>query len=90
MNRYTQIDSVLRDHDENGNLTDNGEYLFCFDYKDRLVEVKRKTDQSLVATYAYDCFGRRVEKHVESSQTTTQYYYEGASVIQKKPEKWLP
>jgi len=40
--------------------------------------------------YAYDCFGGRVEKHVESSQTATQYYYEGASVIQKKPEKWLP
>jgi len=40
LNQYTKVGGIDRGYDNNGNLTDNGEYLFCFDHKNRLVEVR--------------------------------------------------
>ena len=84
LNQYTAIEGVQRDHDDNGNLTDDGESRkFYFDYKDRLVKVTdREEPPNIIAEYAYDCFGRRISKTVDS--VTTKFYYEGASVIQER------
>ncbi len=82
VNQYTQVGGVTRTHDNNGNLTDDGTYLFAYDFENRLVEVKLKSTQALVATYRYDALGRRVEKAV-SGGATTRYVLDGQQVIEE-------
>jgi RHS repeat-associated protein len=55
---------VSQSCDANGNLTDNGTYLFAYDYKNHIAQVKLKSTSAVVATYRYDALGRRVEKNV--------------------------
>ena len=49
VNQYTQVGGVNRVHDTNGNLADDGTYLFGYDFENRLVEVRLKANQALVA-----------------------------------------
>lgn len=41
-------------YDRNGNMTGNGTFAFVYDYENRLVEVRKAADNSLVAQYVYD------------------------------------
>ncbi len=82
VNQYTQVGGVTRTHDNNGNLKDDGTYLFQYDFENRLVEVKLKATQAVVATYRYDAIGRRVEKAV-SGGATTRYVLDGQQVIEE-------
>ncbi len=82
VNQYTQVGGVTRTHDNNGNLTDDGTYLFAYDFENRLVEVKLKATQAVIATYRYDALGRRVEKAVTGG-ATTRYVLDGQQVIEE-------
>lgn len=53
-----------RTHDANGNLTQAAGFDYSWDYRNRLVEVRRSSDQVVLARYEYDSFNRRVEKKV--------------------------
>lgn len=67
--------SILSDH--NGNETDDGTYLFKWDYQNRLRNVSRKSDGAIVAVYSYDALGRRMRKVVTNSGAingTTDFY----------------
>ena len=66
LNIYTNVGGTTQGNDANGNLTDNGMFLFEYDYKNLIVRVKKKSDGSTVAEYKYDALGRRVEKDVGS------------------------
>ena len=56
-----------------GNLTDDGEnYLFTYDCRNRIIEVKRKGDSSLKAKYEYDGLNRRVRKVLFDTDGTTE------------------
>ncbi len=52
------------DHDDNGNLINDGTYLFRWDANNRLRTVTRASDNSLIAAYTYDCQNRRHSKEV--------------------------
>lgn len=54
-------------YDDNGDETDDGTYAYTYDAQNRLRTVTRKSDSSLIATYAYDAVGRRVSKVVTNS-----------------------
>ncbi len=82
VNQYTQVGGVTRTHDNNGNLTDDGTYLFQYDFENRLVEVKLKATQAVIATYRYDALGRRVEKAV-SGGATTRYVLDGQEAVEE-------
>ncbi len=82
VNQYTQVGGVTRTHDNNGNLKDDGTYLFAYDFENRLVEVKLKATQAVIATYRYDALGRRVEKAV-SGGATTRYVLDGPQVVEE-------
>ena len=43
LNQYTTVGGTSRTHDNNGNLKDDGTYLFGYDYQNRLVELKNKS-----------------------------------------------
>ena len=67
LNQYTAVGGATRTHDSNGNLIDDGTYKYAYDYKNQIVEIRKKSDSSLVAEYKYDPLGRRVEKDVTGS-----------------------
>src|SRR5260221_35857 len=58
----TNTGSFALQYDHNGNLTDDGFYIYQYDYKNRLVRVTRRPNNTFVARYTYDARGRRVEK----------------------------
>lgn len=66
-------------YDSGGNLTSNGVFTFGYDYKNRLVFVKKASDSSVVAQYVYDALGRRIQKWTPS--TRTDYVYAGENAI---------
>ncbi|PON18907.1 hypothetical protein C2W62_05600 [Candidatus Entotheonella serta] len=66
MNEYDDISGAggPRSHDDNGNLTQANGRIFVYDYRNRLVEVRRQSDRALIARYEYDALNRRVKKFV--------------------------
>ena len=77
LNQYLTTSSddmnTVYSYDANGNLTSNGIFTFTYDYKNRLVWVKKVADSSLVTQYVYDVLGRRVQR--VTSTTRTDYVY---------------
>ena len=82
VNQYTQVGGVNRTHDSNGNLTDDGTYLFGYDFQNRLVRVTNKRTQTVIADYRFDALGRRVEKAVNGG-ATTRYLLDGVQVVEE-------
>ena len=82
VNQYTTVGGTSRTHDNNGNLTDDGTYLFGYDFQNRLVELKNKSTSAVIATYRYDALGRRVEKAVVGG-ATTRYILDGVQVVEE-------
>ena len=64
---YTAVGGTTNVWDANGNLTDNGTLKFEYNYKNLIVRVRQKSDNSIVADYKYDAAGRRVEKEVDET-----------------------
>lgn len=61
VNEYTSVDGVIRTHDDNGNLSNDGGVSLFFDYRDRLVEA-RTAGGDLIAQYEYFSGTRRARK----------------------------
>jgi len=90
MNQYTTTSFDGRLYDKNGNLTtiDNGlptQKDLTYDYRNRMVEVS-DAGTGQIHTYSYDCFGRRIQKVVDSTGTpqTTIYLYDRWQVIEER------
>ena len=86
MNRYTSVAAVTQVHDFNGNLTDDGIFLYVYDTFNRITSVTRKSDSAAIAIYKYDALGRRVRKTVTNSgglNGTTHYIYQGQMVTEE-------
>ena len=65
VNQYTEIDSVEREHDDNGNVTAMSGLSLTWDFKDRLVSVER---EGIRASYVYDYSNRRISKRIEKTE----------------------
>ncbi|HKI45812.1 MAG TPA: DUF6531 domain-containing protein, partial [Balneolales bacterium] len=63
-------------HDDNGNITSDGNLTFIYNQDNMLVQVKQ--GETVVADYFYDGFARRVKK-ILPGQGTTVYHYDKAS-----------
>ncbi len=77
LNQYTSVSSgstlTKYTYDANGNLTNNKVFTFTYDYKNRLVEVRKVSDSSLATQYVYDILGRRIQKLTPSSRVDYIY-----------------
>jgi RHS repeat-associated protein len=79
-------------YDDAGNLTDDGEnYKYVYDYRNRLIELRRKSDSKLKAKYEYDGLNRRVRKVVYDLNeqdlvelSDTWYIYDGWRCIEER------
>ena len=67
MNAYLSFAGVTQTYDTNGNLTNDGNLTFAYDFANRMVEIRDNEDNSLIASYSYDAFNRRISKTVQSS-----------------------
>ena len=80
LNQYISVGGTGYSYDNNGNLTNDGTYLYYYDCENRLTEVNDIND-SPVASYAYDYLGRRVKKTQYAIPNTQYYAYDGDQVI---------
>ncbi|SDY35714.1 DNRLRE domain-containing protein [Thermoactinomyces sp. DSM 45892] len=78
MNQLTNVDGQAYAYSENGNLTDDGKNLYVWDAGGRLTQVKKKSDNSIVAQYDYDEDNRRIRSTVGG--VVTNYVYDGDSI----------
>ena len=78
--------------DNTGCLTDDGEnYKYVYDFRNRLVQAKRRGDNSLLAEYSYDGLNRRIRKVVfdtdgETELSDTRYLYDGWRCVEERDE----
>ena len=79
LNQYTAVGGGSRSHDGNGNVTDDGIYLFEYNYRNLIVRAKLKSTSVTVGDYKYDAFGRRVEKAVTGA--TYRYIYSSDEIM---------
>ncbi len=90
VNEYTTIGAALRAHSSNGNLTDDGQRLYAYDYRNRLVSVTWKSDGAPIAHYLYDAANRRRQKIVFSPaarnrvEAQTLYFYDRWRVCEEQ------
>ncbi|WP_134219971.1 RHS repeat-associated core domain-containing protein [Pelotomaculum sp. FP] len=70
-NNANQITNAGFTYDNNGNMTSDRTYNYTYNAENQLIQVKRKSDNSLVATYTYNFNGLRKSKTVYSGQTAT-------------------
>jgi len=89
----TNVGGQTISYDNNGNVINNGEITFTWDYKNRLVETENIQNQNTTA-YGYDHDGQRIYKSSQSGTTlypnkylelrdgnVVQYVYAGNSAI---------
>gem|GEM_PF-2153178 len=83
LNEYTAISGVSAapDHDEDGNLTEQGDWVYKWNAENRLIEAYSFAEDKKLE-FIYDYLGRRVEKKVTQISTTTvtdeeQFLYDG-------------
>ena len=79
LNQYTAVGGATYLYDDNGNLTDDGNQEYVYDYRNLLVEVRDNVGL-LIASYKYDAAGRRVEKTVDS--VVERHILSGVEVIE--------
>ena len=72
-------------YDANWNQADDTFYKYAYDANDQLQKVTDPGTLALVASYAYDGFGRRTQRFVASSSATTTYFYNREQVVQEFP-----
>jgi len=83
-NEYYDIDGVSQSHDENGNLTDDGDQTYTWDAFNRLRAAYDDAGSTL-GVYTYDAGHRRVRKDVSTSTGTrrTDFYYAAWQVLEE-------
>jgi len=63
-------------YDAAGSLTKGHRgYEYEYDYENRIVKITKDPNDTVVAEYAYDALGRRIEKKDVDANETTRYYY---------------
>ncbi len=87
MNQYTTTPSDGRLYDANGNLIQLGQNAAqCINnYRNQLVSFTNPTTGQ-VTTYAYDVFGRRIQKKIQlgAKFSTVRYFYDGWQLIEEQ------
>jgi RHS repeat-associated protein len=77
-NELTEINSTALTYDANGNLLNDGTYIYAYDEENRLTQVTQISGPTVVGQYEYDALGRRVQKN------DSLYFYDGARLIEEQ------
>ncbi|WP_150118990.1 RHS repeat-associated core domain-containing protein [Massilia sp. NR 4-1] len=79
-NRLTALNGQNFGYDANGNLLSDGSRSYVWNARDQLVQIKA-ADGTLLASFAYDAFGRRQSKVVDG--VASAYVYDGLNIVQE-------
>jgi len=70
-NRYNSVGGNSLTYDAAGNLTtDKDGYSYQYDYENRITRITRDPNSTVVAEFAYDALGRRIQKTEGGGRTT--------------------
>ena len=64
------------------NLINDGDRDFKYNYRNQLVDIRKSVDDSIVALYRYDVFGRRTRKGV-TGQGAINFFYDRKHCIEE-------
>ncbi len=90
LNEYLAAGQMALAYSANGNIVDDGLRTYAYDYHNRLVAVRQKANDALVARYLYDSLGRRREKTVYNPAAPgqvvarTRYLYDRWQVCEEQ------
>ena len=73
LNKYTSVGGTACPYDDNGNLAFDGQFRYCYDCENRLLDVNDTAD-ARVASCAYDYLGRRISRRIYGSPNVTLRY----------------
>ena len=81
LNQITAIGEYELNYDGNGNLIEDREYLYEYNYKNLLTKVIKRSDGNIVSEYTYDALGRRISKFINGIKI--EFYYDSDKVIEE-------
>ncbi|MEL7568269.1 MAG: RHS repeat-associated core domain-containing protein, partial [Dehalobacterium sp.] len=84
-NSANQITNAGFTYDNNGNMTGDGTYIYVYNALNQLIQVKRASDNSMVAEYKYNHDGLRKSKTVNGVTTTYNWDASGNLVRETTP-----
>ncbi len=87
LNQYTSLSGSTNTsfiYDDNGNLINDGEKTFSYDYKNRLIKVENSS--WIMVEFQYDVLGRKYEK--KTSTETTTYIYSDKNILSETTTIW--
>jgi RHS repeat-associated protein len=97
LNQIAKRDSTPFTYDLNGNLLDDGIRLYTWDALNRLVEVRRASDDAVIGQYTYDATGRRIRKIVSNGglpgnipNGMTDYLYRNWQCVEERDDANSP
>ncbi len=79
LNQYSSVNGQSYSYDAKGNLTNDGNCTYSYDYENRLISAACGVQPA--ATYQYDPFGRRITKTIASSETGARHQKRGQGKV---------
>jgi len=81
LNQYTAVGGTQFQYDLNGNLIDDGQFLYSYNYRNQLVRVRRRSTNIELLSLLYDSGGRPIA--VRESGTTSFLVNDGLNVVEE-------
>jgi RHS repeat-associated protein len=81
LNQYQSVDGTLFRYDLNGNLIDDGNRLYRYNYRNRLVQVLQKPANTELLRLLYDTAGRLVA--IRESRQVTHVINDGLNIVEE-------
>jgi len=79
--QYDSVDSVSFAYDHNGNLTNDGEHQYTYDFRNQLVKATRLQDNAIVLSLYYDALGRMIVE--EEPSAIREKVYAGINCVEE-------
>jgi len=85
VNELQTVDAQTYQYDAVGNLIQDPAYRYAYDEENRLTQVERTSDSTLVGQYFYDALGRRIMtiEDASGSPETNVFLYNGVQIIEE-------
>jgi RHS repeat-associated protein len=80
LDQYDAVDGVNYKYDKNGNLVDDGQIEYRYDFKNQLISAIRKADGVKIVSFVFDTAGRKIIENYNNS--IRQSVYRGINPIE--------
>ncbi len=81
LDQYTNIEGQVFQYDKNGNLLNDGNFQYIYDFNNQLVSVVSISNGATVLSFSYDTYGRKVVE--QSNGAIKQFVYQSINPIEE-------